>query len=71
MPRASAVVPGAADVEPIAIHADHLTMVKFQSRDDGGYKTVSGQLQLMVRDAKARVSLRWEAERRTDIGESA
>jgi hypothetical protein len=42
VPRASAVVPGAADAEPIVIHADHINMVKFTSKEDNGYRTVSG-----------------------------
>ena len=68
VPRASAVVPGATDAEPIAIHADHIHMVKFTSKEDDGYKTVVGQLRLMVRDANGRVAARWEVERRVDVG---
>jgi hypothetical protein len=71
VPRASAVVPGVADAEPIAIHADHINMVKFASKEDGGYKTVAGQLRLMARDARSTVFARWEAERRVDVGELA
>ncbi|KAI1523851.1 tetratricopeptide repeat domain containing protein, partial [Pyrenophora tritici-repentis] len=48
VPRASAVVPGAADGEPIAIHADHIHMVKFESKTDPGYRTVSGHLRVMA-----------------------
>lgn len=44
MPRPSAVVPGAAHAESIAIPADHLDMVKFASREDGGYEKVSEHL---------------------------
>ncbi len=40
VPKASAVVPGVADAEPISIPADHLNMVKFASRDDGGQQGV-------------------------------
>ncbi|RYO00078.1 hypothetical protein AA0121_g13436 [Alternaria tenuissima] len=36
VPRASAVVPGAADGEAIVIHADHIHMVKFGSKTDPG-----------------------------------
>lgn len=48
VPRASAVVPGAADGEPIAIHADHINMVKFGLKTEPGYKTVSGHIQVMA-----------------------
>jgi hypothetical protein len=41
-------VPGAADSEPIAIHADHTNIVKFESRSNPGYKTVSGHLQVIA-----------------------
>lgn len=58
VPRASAVVPGAADAEPIVIHADHINMVKFRSKEDSGYKTVSGHLQVMAESAGGVVSSR-------------
>jgi hypothetical protein len=66
--RASAVVPGAADAEPIVIHADHINMVKFASKEDSGYRTVSGHLQIMAQDAGEVISSRWEAERRANAG---
>ncbi len=44
MPRSSAVVPGAADAESIAIPADHLNIVKFASREDRVYENVSEHL---------------------------
>jgi hypothetical protein len=54
VPRASAVVPGAADTEPIVIHADHINMVKVASKEDNGYRTVSGHLRIFFREhAKA------------------
>ena len=68
MPRTSAVVPGAADVEPIVIHADHINMVKFSSKDDDGYKTVSGHLQIMSQSANNVIASRWKEERRINIG---
>ena len=70
MPRASAVVPGAADAEPIAfvIHADHINMVKFASKDDGGYRTVSGHLRIMAQSATNVITERWEEEGRVDVG---
>lgn len=64
MPRTSAVVPGETDAEPIAIFADHINMVKFASKENHGYKTVSGHLQVMVRSARDIVTLRWEQEDR-------
>ncbi|RYO22803.1 hypothetical protein AA0113_g12761 [Alternaria arborescens] len=68
VPRASAVVPGAADGEPIAIHADHINMVKFESKSDPGYKTVSGHLRLMAARAGDAIDQRWDTEGRVDAG---
>lgn len=62
VPYASAVVPGESDAEPIAIHADHINMVKFTSKEDPGYEVISGQLRLMVRDAEAAIELQLEKE---------
>jgi hypothetical protein len=61
-------VPGQADAEPIVIHADHINMVKFASRGNGGYNTVSEHLQIMVSAATDEIRLRWEAERRVNEG---
>ncbi|KAK4182502.1 hypothetical protein QBC35DRAFT_457232 [Podospora australis] len=66
VPRASAVVPGQADAEPIVIHADHTNMVKYTSPGDSGYKTISGHLRIMARAAPEEVRRHWEAERRAD-----
>jgi hypothetical protein len=68
VPRASAVVPGAVNAEPIVIHADHINMVKYISKDDNGYKTISGHLQIMVQSASDVVALRWEEETRANSG---
>jgi hypothetical protein len=68
VPRASAVVPGAADSEPIAIHADHINMVKFESKADSGYKTVSGHLWVMTGRAGDIVGQQWETEDRLGAG---
>ncbi len=38
MSQASAIVLDAADAELIVISADHLNMIKFISRKDGGYE---------------------------------
>lgn len=68
VPRASAVVPGQADAEAIGIHSDHTRMIKFSSTDDGGYKKVSENLQIMARSAGETVRSRWETEARVDTG---
>ncbi|KAF1940047.1 tetratricopeptide repeat domain-containing protein, partial [Clathrospora elynae] len=62
VPRASAVVPGAVNGEPIAIHADHINMVKFGSKSDPGYKTVSGHMRLMAGNAGDTIGGRWDTE---------
>ncbi|KAH0419847.1 hypothetical protein CcaCcLH18_14269 [Colletotrichum camelliae] len=64
VPRASAVVPGQPDGEPIVIHADHINMVKFASREDPSYEKVSGMLQIMVENAPIDIRSRWELEKR-------
>ncbi|KAH7006417.1 hypothetical protein EDB82DRAFT_573172 [Fusarium venenatum] len=66
VPRALAVVPGQADAEPIAVHANHKNMVKFKSREDVGYNTILENLQIMMKDAEAVIRARWEAERRAE-----
>ena len=64
VPRESAVVPGTLDAEPIAIHADHINMVKFLSKEDNGYRTVSGHLRIMAGNACSVIASRWEEEER-------
>lgn len=59
MPRASAIVPGAADAESIAISANHINMVKFPSNEDGGYEKVSGHLWLLANKAPDVIATRW------------
>jgi hypothetical protein len=68
VPRASAVVPGQADAEPIVIHANHVDMVRYASRDDIGFVTISEHLQIMAKDAAEAVRRCWEAERRMGEG---
>lgn len=63
MPRASAVVPGAADAESVAIPANHINMVKFPSHEDGGYEKVSGHLWLLANKAPDVIAARWEEAR--------
>jgi hypothetical protein len=62
------VVPGAADSEPIAIHADHINMVKFESKSDSGYQTVSGHLRVMAVRAGNTIGGRWDTEGKVDAG---
>lgn len=68
VPKSSAVVPGAADAEPIAIHADHINMAKFASKEDSGYRTVSGHLRIMAESADKAITLRWAEEGRVNAG---
>lgn len=49
---------GAADGEPIAIHADHINIVKFKSDSDSSYQTVSGHLQLIAARAESSIGAR-------------
>jgi hypothetical protein len=68
VPRASAVVPGAADAEPILMHADHVNMVKFKSRSDEGYKKVLDYIQIMTQGALDKIGSQWEKEGRVKAG---
>lgn len=68
VPQESAVVPGAANTETIAIYADHMNMVKFATKEDRGYETVSGHLQLMVKKAINVVPPRWVQDDRVNEG---
>lgn len=62
------MVPGAADGEPIVVHADHIHMVQFGSRSDTGYRTISGHVRLMVASAGDIIRQRWETEGRVNAG---
>ena len=57
-------MPGALDSEPIVIHADHINIVRVGSKEDSGYKTISGHLQVMAESAGGMVSSRCEVESR-------
>ena len=59
VPQASAIIPGIANAEPVAIPADHLNMVKFASREDPGYVKMSGYLQLLAEEAPSAIDARW------------
>ncbi|KDN65752.1 hypothetical protein CSUB01_07533 [Colletotrichum sublineola] len=64
VPKASAVVPGQANGEPIVIHADHINMVKFASREDPNYVKVSEVLQIMAANAPKNIQSMWVMEKR-------
>jgi hypothetical protein len=66
--RASAVVPGAADAEPIIMHADHINMVKFRSGSDEGYKKMLDYIQIMTQAAPDKIGSQWEKEGRVKAG---
>lgn len=68
MPIASAVVPGVADAEPVAIAENHINMVKFLSKSDSGYEKISEYLVLMVDLVWDKINARWELEERTKKG---
>ena len=61
-------MPGQADAEPIAIHANHTDMVRYGSANDNGYRTISEELQIMTQEASEAIRLRWQTERRMDEG---
>jgi hypothetical protein len=58
-----------SNAESIVIHADHINMVKFASKEDNGYKVVSGHLQIMAQSASDVISTRWGEESRVNAGE--
>lgn len=68
VPIASAVVPGHVDAELIVIHVNHTSMVRYWSRQDIGYVTVSEHLKIMAVDATKSVQQRWVTERMVDDG---
>lgn len=43
-------------------------MVKFASGEDGGYKTVSGHLQLLADEAPNVIDARWEEQKKIKEG---
>ncbi|KAF8518819.1 hypothetical protein BU17DRAFT_90595 [Hysterangium stoloniferum] len=59
VPKASAVLPGAVNIEPISMHKDHTGMSKFQSVDDDDYKSVLCAVQDMIKKAPVIVDARW------------
>lgn len=69
MPRSSAVVPGQANAEPVAIHANHKEMVRFKSRTQN-YSIVLENLKIMVQQAPEVIQTRWLEEIRINEGKS-
>ncbi|KAF8525562.1 hypothetical protein BU17DRAFT_62707 [Hysterangium stoloniferum] len=59
VPRSSAVVPGAVNIEPIGMHKDHTGLSKFGSVNDDDFKSVLCAIQDMVKKAPAAVHVRW------------
>ncbi|MCJ1439073.1 hypothetical protein MMC27_008464 [Xylographa pallens] len=68
VPKASAVLPGLADVEAIALYKDHSNLIKFESQDDEGYKKLSGHLFLMAENAAPVIRARWGSAVRSPVG---
>lgn len=56
------------DAEAIAIHANHTSMVRYRSKQNVGYVTVSEHLQIMTQEAVGKTRKRWEAEARLAHG---
>ena len=61
-------MPGQANAEPFVIRANHTDMVRYASKNDGGYCKISEALQIMAGEAPAEIRCRWETERRADEG---
>ncbi len=70
MPRTSAVVQGQRDAEPILMHTNHVNMVKYTSRQDQGFITISEHLQIMADAAVEKIRQQWAAERRANDARS-
>ena len=59
VPKWSACIPGLADAEEVLVHKDHRSMVKFESQDDGDYRTISSIISRMSKDAPSKVEENW------------
>ncbi|KAF8526524.1 hypothetical protein BU17DRAFT_82610 [Hysterangium stoloniferum] len=59
VPRASAVIPGTTDAEPIGLHADHLEIAKFPSADGDDFRVVAESLREMADKASPVVKSKW------------
>jgi hypothetical protein len=60
--KASAVVLGQVDAEPIAIMDNHINMVKFSSEKNSEFQRVAGHLKLMADKAPRKVEQNWLTE---------
>jgi hypothetical protein len=68
VPKSSAIVPGAMNVEPIPINKDHVNIAKFASANDEDFKTISSHLSLMVGAAPNRIVSNWRRYRTSEGG---
>ena len=59
---------GAIDSKAIAIHADHIYIVKFGSKTDLGYRTVLGYLRVIAAYAGDAIGGRWNIEAKVNAG---
>ncbi|KAF8526903.1 hypothetical protein BU17DRAFT_61881 [Hysterangium stoloniferum] len=48
VPRHSAVVPGAVNVEPIALMKDHVDLIRFTDKEDDDYKSIMRAISSMI-----------------------
>ena len=56
------MVPGAARTDAIALHKDHVDLVKFSSSDDHGFQVVVHQIDVMMEDAALKIKNNWDCE---------
>ena len=59
VPKHSACIPGSMDAAKIAISSDHTNMVKFKSVEDDGFRKVSGELCIMIKNALRKIEENW------------
>ncbi|KAF8069116.1 hypothetical protein FPV67DRAFT_1625304 [Lyophyllum atratum] len=64
VPKFSAVVPGATDVDSIPLHKDHVDMAKYESDKDGDFQSIVSHLMNMVKAAPAKIEKQWESDDR-------
>ncbi|KAF8523275.1 hypothetical protein BU17DRAFT_43811, partial [Hysterangium stoloniferum] len=64
--RSSAVVPGAANAEPIGLNKDHRNMSKFESTSDDDFCVISSVLCDMATKAQPAIEHRWADFREKD-----
>ena len=55
VPKHSACILGAADAARIAISSDHISMVKFKSAKESGFRIVYGELFIMLKKALQKI----------------